>query len=250
MFCQNCGAQVPDGSPFCPNCGTPQAVTQIPQQPAQPQQITPVHVPVQVPAYQMPVTAAPKKKKKKWPWFLGGGILLAAGVAVLLILLLGSSGPQKTAENYMEAVAARDIKGMMENAAFDVLNYGFDCSSKQEFVDYINDRFDTSFTKFDDAAEYYKNWSNHRHGEGKLSMTKLSEKEFSTWEIDEFFEERSNEDDEGNQTYRGVRRSAVDEMIEYEFRATYTDEETSERMTLTVWVVKIDGDWGVIDWDD
>lgn len=81
-------------------------------------------------------------------------------------------------------------------------------------------------------------------------MTKLSEKEFSTWEIDEFFEERSNEDDEGNQTYRGVRRSAVDEMIEYEFRATYTDEETSERMTLTVWVVKIDGDWGVIDWDD
>ena len=32
MFCPKCGAQVPDGSPFCASCGAPMAQQQ-PQQP-------------------------------------------------------------------------------------------------------------------------------------------------------------------------------------------------------------------------
>ena len=35
-ICSNCGAQVPDGAPFCGNCGAPQAAA--PAQPAQPAQ--------------------------------------------------------------------------------------------------------------------------------------------------------------------------------------------------------------------
>lgn len=33
MFCPKCGAQVPDGSPFCASCGAPLAQQQQPQQP-------------------------------------------------------------------------------------------------------------------------------------------------------------------------------------------------------------------------
>lgn len=33
MFCPKCGAQVPDGSPFCASCGAPMAQQQQPQQP-------------------------------------------------------------------------------------------------------------------------------------------------------------------------------------------------------------------------
>lgn len=59
MFCMNCGTQLPDGSRFCSQCGTPQVVAPAaapaaqqpvyPQQPAYQQPVYP-----QQPAYQQP----------------------------------------------------------------------------------------------------------------------------------------------------------------------------------------------------
>ena len=37
LICRNCGAQVPDGVPFCTNCGAPQNAAAQPGQRAQPQ---------------------------------------------------------------------------------------------------------------------------------------------------------------------------------------------------------------------
>lgn len=63
MFCQYCGAQIPDGSAFCSACGSRQQIVQQPQrqeaptyQQAQPtyQQAQPTHQQAQ-PAYQQPV---------------------------------------------------------------------------------------------------------------------------------------------------------------------------------------------------
>ena len=54
MFCTNCGAQLPDGSRFCAQCGAPQEAVAAPVQQPYPQQ--PVY---QQPAYQQPVYQQP-----------------------------------------------------------------------------------------------------------------------------------------------------------------------------------------------
>ena len=51
MFCNKCGAQLPDGTQFCSNCGAPQVPAQ-PEPQAQPQQ--PVYEAQQQPTYEMP----------------------------------------------------------------------------------------------------------------------------------------------------------------------------------------------------
>ena len=52
MFCNNCGAQIPDGSPFCPSCGAQQA--QQAQQQAYQQQPQGYQQPYQQQGYQQP----------------------------------------------------------------------------------------------------------------------------------------------------------------------------------------------------
>ena len=67
MFCQYCGAQIPDGSAFCNACGRRQQVVQQPQQPQQPQR-------QQAPAYQQPVYQQPAYQQSmpgmKWHKFI------------------------------------------------------------------------------------------------------------------------------------------------------------------------------------
>lgn len=66
MFCNKCGAQLPDGSTFCGNCGAPQTVSQ----PVNPQ-----------PAGQNPAAGTPKKKKK-------GGCCLWVLIAIVAVILM------------------------------------------------------------------------------------------------------------------------------------------------------------------
>lgn len=64
-FCQNCGQQIPDGAPQCPNCGMP-----LMQQPVNQQQFAP----------NMPMQQQPKKKKK------GEGCLVAIIIVIALFI--------------------------------------------------------------------------------------------------------------------------------------------------------------------
>lgn len=103
MFCQNCGAQLPDNAAFCNYCGSPmqQPQQQIqyqqyqqPQQQVQyqqyqqPQQYAQYQQPQQYPQYQQP---AQPQKKSKLPIIIGA----AAAVLVLGIVLLVSGGKDK-----------------------------------------------------------------------------------------------------------------------------------------------------------
>ena len=65
MFCKNCGAQIPDGSVFCTECGTrvqeepvqepvqeePVAQEPIQEEPVQPEYVQQEYVPVEQPVY-------------------------------------------------------------------------------------------------------------------------------------------------------------------------------------------------------
>ena len=80
MFCRNCGTQLPEGSRFCPLCGTPVAditpaggMTPAGQgyaQPVTPQPVQPpiYQQPVQQPVYQQPVYQQPVYQQP-----MGGG---------------------------------------------------------------------------------------------------------------------------------------------------------------------------------
>ena len=56
MFCNKCGANIPDGSTFCPNCGTP--VASVPAQP-DPYRVTP-----KVDPYAKPVDQREREASK------------------------------------------------------------------------------------------------------------------------------------------------------------------------------------------
>ncbi len=85
-FCGNCGAQVPDGTKFCPACGKP-IIEARPQDPAAVQ----TAAPAQAPAMQQPVTPPPvargpvvqQNKKSPLPLILG-----IAGAVIALIVVI------------------------------------------------------------------------------------------------------------------------------------------------------------------
>ena len=93
-FCGNCGSNIPEGSPFCPNCGAPAQSAQ----------------------------AATAEKT-------GNGLdvkkIIIGGVAVVLVVLFCvlifggcSSGPEKAVDNMMEAI----YKDFDKDAAVDLIH--------------------------------------------------------------------------------------------------------------------------------
>ena len=114
MFCKNCGKEMPDGTSFCTECGTPQdkveasAPTTPPVPPATPpappvEQAAPAQTPVTPPAGQgappppippaagAPFIEAPKRRKTGLIIGVVGLVVLLAVAVVLVVVLLGSS---------------------------------------------------------------------------------------------------------------------------------------------------------------
>ena len=120
-FCVQCGAQLPDGAPFCNQCGAAQGSAQpVQQQPQmqqpqmqQPQMQQPQQPQMQQPQmqpqgggmpygqqYQQPVQQ-PQEGGKKKGLIIGlvcGGVALAAGIVVLVLFLTGVFGGEESPE--------------------------------------------------------------------------------------------------------------------------------------------------------
>lgn len=96
MFCQQCGAQIPDNAAFCPNCGARMAQQTVGMQgqgmPDMGQQIQP-----QAYAGQQAQTPPGKKKSKKVPIIIAAVVAFAA---VVLVVALNWNGQV----NYVESV--------------------------------------------------------------------------------------------------------------------------------------------------
>ncbi len=110
MFCEKCGAAVPDGVKFCPACGsnmTAQTVSE-PQPAAQPS-----------PAANSGFSPVPVKKRKKW-WI---GALAAAGVVICAVLLCVFVFPRDVQhlllgdEGYVKYLAKQSAVRLAENTA-------------------------------------------------------------------------------------------------------------------------------------
>lgn len=97
MFCPHCGAQLPEGSAFCGNCGSPLAAANTAAQPAAPSQPAPGAQPVG--AYppsappQGPVIAGGQGPKRPFHVTRGMTIgVLAVGVVAIVAIVLAVTG--------------------------------------------------------------------------------------------------------------------------------------------------------------
>ena len=107
MFCNNCGAQNPDGANNCSNCGASLNNTQQTSQPA---------APVQNNAPVQPVTPAqPQKPKNNKGLIIGivaGVVALIAIVAVVLVFVLGGDkdkDDEKDGSSTTKAAVTQDV---------------------------------------------------------------------------------------------------------------------------------------------
>ncbi len=97
-FCINCGNQVPDGTKFCPTCGTPIAAPAQPQQAPVQQQAQTYTAPAQPQQPAKPAKAPKPPKQPKQPGqgggksklliFIIGGAVLGTGLIVGLVFLV------------------------------------------------------------------------------------------------------------------------------------------------------------------
>lgn len=91
--CINCGAEITPEVKFCPGCGRP----------ISPQPHAPTYQPAYQPTYHSTYTEPPKKKKKKHP--ILGTILLIFGILLILGVIAGDPEPQKVGESGIPAIA-------------------------------------------------------------------------------------------------------------------------------------------------
>ncbi len=242
MFCSNCGSQIADGSAFCPACGAQLNASQrAPQANSQP---FPQQTYAQ-PVYGQPYAAAPAPKKKKtWLWFVLGGVVLAA-VAVVLILVLGGSSPEGVAEDYFEAYIHHDLRGLIDNTAYDYLKLKFDVSDEDELVDWANEHLDGDFDSFDDVQKYYTDMANDELEDVEYSITVKDTKELSESKWAAVFDDFGDED-----RYLGVYRKDVEEMYKVTLLVSVSTDDTDFQDKVDIYVVEVDGKLGVLGIDE
>lgn len=130
MFCPNCGREIPDGTKFCPYCGGACSAGAAAAPQPQPQDYGYVGQQGQTPdygyynqqgaaqGYQGYQAPAPKKSNKKLLLI----IIIAAAVVLIGFLVWffflrggsgGGSSPEKTLENFEDALNDLDVEAML-----------------------------------------------------------------------------------------------------------------------------------------
>lgn len=129
MFCSKCGAQIPDGSKFCPNCGNVMMDNNAPDM-----AFNPAH------GYAAPVGAyaAPKpvKKKSKAGLVIGiiAGVVAIAAVVTLLVVNPFGKPYEKPIKNMFKALNTNDYSLLSNSTTGDVyddLSYNIEYSLEE-----------------------------------------------------------------------------------------------------------------------
>lgn len=148
MVCQNCGTQLPDGTPMCPTCGA-----QLQQAYADPNQV-----------YNQPGAASSMKNNKTM--FIGIAAAAVVAIVLVVVLLLGSSKYNGTYElksvsMYGQEFTVKELEELSGEKIDATLTVkGKKCTLDAEFVG-VKDasgkiKFDGDEVTIDDGSEVMK----------------------------------------------------------------------------------------------
>ncbi len=206
MFCTNCGANIPDGSQFCPACGA--------------QLNSAAYAPMDTPGAPVQKRSLPKKTL----------VILAAAVVVLvvvvlLISLLFGGGKETPLKNYCEAMGDADVGAFLDLYPDDVLNdvYGWNKRDKDEIENFL----EVSLEELE--------W---QYGEDiRISYDIRTEKELNDKRLlalGEYFEDVYDLDKADKEITKGY-------LMEVRFTIKGDDGRDTNKQWLVVY--KYDGDW-------
>ena len=162
-----------------------------------------------------------------------GGVALAA-VAVVLILVLGGSSPEGVAVDYYEAVIHQDIRGLIDNSAYDYLEENYGVSDEDELVEWANDCLPGDFDSFDDVQQFYTDRAKDELEDLDYSISVKDTKELSKSKWADVFDNFRDEDE-----YRGVYRKDVEEMYKVTLLVSVSTDDTDFQEKVDIYVVKL-----------
>lgn len=155
MFCSKCGADIPAGSGFCPQCGTPASAPPQPSYaPPAPQPESP---PPFIPFAEYTPPPVPKKRSHlKAIIISAAGVIVLAGCIILALILIYNA----KAEKYNDAVAAMSTDLQYAKEEFTALGGFIDSTAKaqqcQNMMDYASAKALMSSGKYEDAQAAFK----------------------------------------------------------------------------------------------
>ena len=150
MFCENCGAQIPDGSMFCENCGTKMEVAEAPVATAVPAQKA-----FSLAALMEKAKAIHQKNKLIFP--IAGGVL---AIAIALIIVFSILGKQVSMKDYLDiTVEGYNGYGVID-ADFGYMSFGMRAAGDKDSKEFGAYDEDDYLSASDVKKDYRKNWKN------------------------------------------------------------------------------------------
>lgn len=206
MFCKNCGAQIPDDSAVCSNCGTSTA-------------------PAKSAEGSFDVNALVKKvtgNKYFIPAVAGVAALL---VIILLVSTLGGNAKVKPVKTYWSSILAEDYDKLMSVFPEEVVEYNEDNHWYGDYEEYVENYIESTIGDWEDE-----------YGKDLKIKIKLTDKE----KLDE--DDLDDLKDDLKDIY-DISKKDIKEAWELEFDITIKGKEDNDTDDFELIVFKYAGKW-------
>lgn len=211
MFCKNCGQQVPDGTAFCPSCGTK------------------VEAPAAAaPAASAPAASAKSKLPVKLPVLIGAAAVVVL-VVVIVVAALVSGGARGTLKKYLKTQLALNEQSFEASRELDFAESKSDLKALGIYEE------DSYVKKFDYDYDI-KSVKTFKDGDKAFDgCIKILEEKYEDAGFDKV-------------TKIAIAKVTRENKCKYA-NGEYTNEKASDRKTTYEYLmIKIGGDWKIFDY--
>lgn len=254
MICKRCGANVPDGSEVCMNCGTRMREAAAPQRfcakcgspisgglqfcsvcgetvnnNQKPDVAAKVMGAVNpaVDKVSGSITKLTGKKVDKRIVLLGGAVAIVLVLVLVISLLFGGRSAKATVDKFIDATYTGNIKTIMKLVPKDILEYAMEESGYDE--DDLEELYEDAEDSFEDMQDWYedyygKDWEYSYEIE---DMDDLSKKKLR--DLQELYE------DEFDVKVKAAKKVEVEITLE--------GEEEKSKNTMELTLIKVGGSW-------
>ena len=232
-FCTNCGGELNDDATFCEKCGA--RVGERQEQPKESPAVIAEEVPKQESAAQPEGGFAGKinafvgklKNKDKAAIGITAGVVAALILIVVLVICLSGSGPEKALDRYM-----------------DVFYYGkssrIEKLAPKEYWDYLEENEDMDIEDAEDQVKtFYKTIIRGLEDEFGDDI-KIS---YKVTEIDDVKKSTLDKMKDKIKSTYDIPKKDVTDAVEMEVEMTIKGDDDKDSDDITLYAVKIDGDW-------